>query len=141
MIPIGVLDNIKKIKRSQEKKSAINRIGMEAVKQGALESSFTSEYSSFSVSLRQILEKALIENDDKSITIAPSKKDTSKYLNYVLHDDHFTAYYNIKKDKAGNLTFSLNNDLNGVINGSDDDDIDVTPKTKYEEQLQKFLDM
>lgn len=134
------MDNIRKIRKSQERKSAINRIGMEAVKQGALESNFTSEYSAFSVSLRQILEKALVENDDKSITIAPSQKDTAKYLNYVLHDDYFTAYYDISRDKAGNLTFSLNHDLNNVINDSDETELE-TPKTKYEEQLQNFLDL
>lgn len=136
---MGVFDNLQKLKRSQEKKTAVNKIGMEAVKQGAIESSFTSEYSAFSVSLRAILEKALIENDDTSITIAPSSKENAKYLNYVLQDTYFLAYYEINRDKAGNLSFKILNDFDDIVKVSDKDE---PPKlTKYEQQLQRFIDI
>lgn len=133
---MGVLDNLSKLKRSQEKKSAVNKIGMEAVKQGAIESSFTSEYSAFSVSLREILEKALITNDDTSITIAPSSKETAKYLNYVLQDTYFSAYYDIHRDKAGNLTFKVKNDFDEIVSPTEN----KKELTRYEQQLQRFMD-
>lgn len=132
---MGVFDNLTKLKKSMDRKNAVSRIGMEAVKQGSLESTFTSNYSAFSVSLREILEKALITNDDSSITIA-AKKGSEKYLNYVLQDEHFIAYYNMSKDKAGNVTFSIKETLNDLLY----EETKEVKKTKYEQQLERFMD-
>lgn len=136
---MGVFDNLSKLKKSQDKKTAVNKIGMEAVKQGAIESSFTSEYSAFSVSLRAILEKALIENDDLALTIAPSSKENAKYLNYVLQDTYFLAYYDITRDKAGNLQFKALNDFEDIIEGIPSTEPEKL--TKYEQQLKRFIDI
>lgn len=132
---MGVRDNLAKLKKALDNKNAVSRIGMEAVKQGSLESNFTSDYSAFSVSLREILEKALINNNDKSITIS-AKKGSEKYLNYALQDEHFIAYYIMRKDGAGNVTFSLKETLNDIIYG----DSENVTQSKYEQQLEKFMD-
>lgn len=136
---MGIMSNISKIMKANERKNAVSRIGMEAVKQGALESSFTSEYSSFSVQLRAVLEKSLVNGDDKSITIEAASIDNAKYLLYTLEDDYFKNYYNIEKGVDGSLTFSVRDDFTDLVGNHETEE--EKPLSRYEQQLEKFLDL
>lgn len=108
---MGVLDNLKKIKKSYDNKNAVSRIARTAVQQGAIETRFLSEYNSFSVSLKEVLEKTLILDGNKAITISAvdidGKGDNIKYFNYLMTDEDYTSLYDMTMDKAGNITFNL----------------------------------
>lgn len=109
---MGVLDNLKKIKKSQDNKNAISRIARTAVIQGKIERDFLSEYNSFSLALREVLENALMYDKNSSITISAVNNkgedgENLRYLNYVLQDDEYKAFYDMSMDKSSNVTFKL----------------------------------
>ena len=109
---MGVLDNLKKIRKSYQNRNAVARIARKAVIQGRIESDFLAEYNSFSVALKEVLERTLIIDNNSAITIGASlEKDPEgmnvKFLNYVLQDEEYMTLYNMEKDKANNVTFSL----------------------------------
>ena len=109
---MGVLDNLKKIKKAQDNKNAVSKIARKAVVQGKIENDFLAEYNSFSIALKEILENALINDKNESITISANKEkdpegNNLKYLNYVLQDDEYNTLYTMTMDKASNVTFKL----------------------------------
>lgn len=108
---MGVIDNLKKIKKSQDNKNAVSKIARKAVTQGRVESDFLAEYNSFSVALKEVLEKNLVMNKNKSLTISANndngKGENLKYLNYVLEDEEYTALYEMKMDRDANIIFKL----------------------------------
>lgn len=139
---MGVLDNLKKIKKSQDNKNAISRIARTAVIQGKIERDFLSEYNSFSLALREVLENALMYNKNNSITISAVNNkgedgENLRYLNYVLQDEEYKAFYDMTMDKSSNVTFKLkyidisDENFGGVIKKED---------TSLDKDYQKDID-
>lgn len=139
---MGVLDNLKKIKKSQDNKNAISRIARTAVIQGKIERDFLSEYNSFSLALREVLENALMYDKNSSITISAVNNkgedgENLRYLNYVLQDDEYKAFYDMSMDKSSNVTFKLkyidisDENFGGVIKKED---------TSLDKDYQKDID-
>lgn len=109
---MGVLDNLKKIKKSRDNKNAVGRIARKAVVQGRVESDFLSDYNSFSIALKEVLENALLIGKNSSITISAVNNkgqdgENLRFLNYVLQDEEYKSYFDMTMDKASNVTFRL----------------------------------
>lgn len=126
---MGVIDNLKKIRQSYENKNAVSRIARKAVQQGAIETNFLSEYNSFSVSLKEVLEKRLVLDGHKSLTISATdvdgKGENLKYFNYLLEDKDYTSVYEMDIDKASNVTFRLKYvQTEDVLNVENDNTLD-----------------
>ncbi|MEQ2561401.1 hypothetical protein [Sutterella wadsworthensis] len=139
---MGVLDNLKKIKKAQDNKNAVSKIARKAVVQGKIENDFLAEYNSFSIALKEILENALINDRNESITISANKEkdpegNNLKYLNYVLQDDEYNTLYTMTMDKASNVTFKLK-----FIDLSEDNlgDILSDSKTEIDSDYKKEID-
>lgn len=135
---MGVKDNLRKLKKAQQNKNAIGKIARKAVQQGKVEGDFLAEYNSFSVSLKEVLEKVLIIDGNKSITIS-SRDDKNmgnnvKYLNYVTEDSEYLSLYNMTTDIDANVTFSLK-----TIEDNDDSSLSEDEKS-YQDEISYFLD-
>lgn len=139
---MGVLDNLKKIKKAYDNKNAVSKIARKAVVQGKIENDFLAEYNSFSIALKEVLENALINDKNESITISANKEkdpqgNNLKYLNYVLQDDEYKTLYTMTMDKASNVTFKLK-----FIDLSEDNlgDILSDSKTEIDSDYKKEID-
>lgn len=111
---MGVIDNMRKISNARKNKNAVGRIARTAVQQGAIENEFLAEYNSFSVALKEVLERTLIMENNKSLTIKANTSGTStesmensRYLNYVLQDEEYLTLYEMERDLSGAITFKL----------------------------------
>lgn len=140
---MGVLDNLKKIRQSSRNKNAVGRIARKAIQQGAIENKFLSEYNSFSVSLTEVLDRTLVHEQNKSITIRgnmeENKLQNARYLNYVLEDPEYKELYYMERDVSGSITFTLKEFI-----FEDDEDLEEQVNEhdyteEYRQQLGHFL--
>lgn len=117
---MGVLSNIQRVNKSVKERGELNKISMETARRGRVESSFLSEYNTFAVGLREVLDNAFTVRQDTSISIKATVPENLKYLNYIFEDDYFKSYYTMTKDVAGGIKFEVKDALDDILYTEED---------------------
>lgn len=113
---MGVLDNLKGLKRSAQIKQKETMIGRDAVVKGTVESVFLNNYETFKVGLISWIENILLEKGNQTLVVRPKKgTDASKFLRYTLEDQSIINNYNVTQRKGGEFVFSLKGNIEELI--------------------------
>ena len=113
---MGVLDNLRGLKRSAQIKQKETMIGRDAVVKGTVESVFLNNYETFKVGLISWIENILLEKGNQTLVVRPKKgTDASKFLRYTLEDDAIINNYKVTQRKGGEFVFSLKGSIEELI--------------------------
>lgn len=113
---MGILDNLRGLRRSAEIKQKETMIGRDAVVKGTVESLFLNNYETFKVGLLSWIENILIDKGNQTLVVRPKKgTDASKFLRYTLEDVSITSNYDVSQRKGGEFVYTLKGGIEDLL--------------------------